>query len=254
MKELDYKKFEKLTYDKFKNLAKDKSLSKYERIGFPNSYRDGYEENIFIDITKKLSNIRKKNKVIIDIGPGCSQLPEMIINKCRNNGHRLFLIDSEEMLSQLPNGRFITKIPKRYPDDCQCLFEDEDIVGKVDVILSYSVFHYIFDESNPFYFIDKSLELLSSGGEFLLGDIPNLSMRKRFFSSNNGILYHQEFTGTNEIPDIKFNTIETGAIDDAVLLSILLRCRNAGFDAYILPQQDDLPMANRREDILIRKP
>ena len=43
-------------------------------------------------------------------------------------------------------------------------------------------------------------------------------------------------------------------IDDAVVFSILGRARAAGFDAYVVPQAPDLPMANRREDILIMSP
>jgi hypothetical protein len=34
----------------------------------------------------------------------------------------------------------------------------------------------------------------------------------------------------------------------------MMRARNQGFEAYLLPQGDGLPMANRREDILITKP
>ena len=47
---------------------------------------------------------------------------------------------------------------------------------------------------------------------------------------------------------------EHNKIDDAILLSLLARARGAGCDAYLVPQSSDLPMANRREDILIRKP
>jgi hypothetical protein len=38
------------------------------------------------------------------------------------------------------------------------------------------------------------------------------------------------------------------------MVSVLLRARAQGCDAYWLPQPADLPMANRREDILIIKP
>jgi len=88
----------------------------------------------------------------------------------------------------------------------------------------------------------------------LIGDIPNVSKRKRFFSSPAGIKFHQEFTGTQELPEVVFNQVEPSRIDDAVVLSLLLRARNAGFDSYVVAQAEDLPMANRREDILIRKP
>ncbi len=80
------------------------------------------------------------------------------------------------------------------------------------------------------------------------------SKRKRFFNTANGIRFHQDFTGTKEIPQVSFNSVERGKIDDAVLIGLLARGRNQGFDVYLLPQNDKLPMANRREDILVRKP
>jgi hypothetical protein len=47
---------------------------------------------------------------------------------------------------------------------------------------------------------------------------------------------------------------EAGQIDDAVLTGMVLRCRATGFDSYLLRQPDTAPMANGREDLLIRKP
>jgi hypothetical protein len=114
--------------------------------------------------------------------------------------------------------------------------------------------HYIFAETNLFDFLDDSLALLAPGGEMLVGDIPNVSQRKRFFSSANGIRFHQDFTGTKEMPEVQFNTVEPGKIDDSVLIGLVLRARSAGFDAYLVPQPPQLPMANRREDLLVRKP
>lgn len=247
-----YDRFKNLTFDGFKKLACDESLTCYEKIGFPNSYRAGKEKGIFGDITHKLQNLTQKNKIVIDIGSGCSGLALMLIEQCRVQGHTLILIDSQEMLDHLPDEPFITKVPRYYPQECAWLFDKYN--QSVDVVLAYSVFHYIFEESNFFNFLDKSLELLANNGEMLIGDIPNISKRKRFFASPSGISYHQEFTGTNEVPKVEFNTIESSKIDDAVLLSLLMRCRNSGFDAYLLPQAANLPMANRREDVLIRNP
>jgi hypothetical protein len=130
----------------------------------------------------------------------------------------------------------------------------EKFRGQIDAIICYSVLHYIFAESNLFDFLDQSLALLADGGQMLIGDIPNVSKRKRFFSSPAGIQFHQAFTGTAEIPKAEFNSIDQGKMDDSVLLSLLLRARNAGYDAYLLPQPADLPMANRREDLLLFKP
>ena len=245
-------RFKELTFDDFKRLAQDESLTPYEKIGFPNSYREGKEELIFQDITRKLPNLAKANQIVLDIGPGCSGPAFMLIEWCRRQGHQLILVDSQEMLSHLPDEPFVEKIVGLYPDECDDLFQKYR--GRIDAIVCYSVLHYIFVETNIFNFLDRSLSLLADGGELLIGDIPNVSKRKRFFSSPNGIRFHQAFTGTNEIPSVQFNAIEEGKLDDAVLLSLVLRARSAGYDAYLVPQPDELPMANRREDILIKKP
>ena len=48
--------------------------------------------------------------------------------------------------------------------------------------------------------------------------------------------------------------IEEEKMDDAVILSIIMRAQAAGFNAYLMPQAQELPMSNRRDDILIVKP
>jgi hypothetical protein len=247
----DHNRFADLTFDDFRRMAEDDSLSRYEKIGFPDAYREGKEASIFQDIRAKLPLLGESNKVVLDIGPGCSDLPLMLIEQCRERGHQLLLVDSAEMLKHLPDEPFVRKMAAYFPA-CEELFTEYG--GKVDVILIYSVLHYIFAESNIWDFLDRSLELLAAGGSMLIGDVPNISKRKRFFSSEQGVRFHQEFTGTVEHPVVSFNRIERGSIDDSVLMSLVGRARAEGFDAYLLPQRDDLPMANRREDILIRRP
>lgn len=243
--------FANLAFEDFKRLAKDGSLSKYERIGFPDSYRNGKEEFIFQDILVKLSALNEMNKTILDIGPGCSDLPEMLINLCRKNQHSLTLIDSVEMLAHLPDDVNIKKVAALYPN---CPEVISDLRGKVDAILCYSVLQYIFVDAAFFRFLDTSLSLLAPGGKFLIGDIPNISKRKRFFASEMGIRFHQEFMKTKDMPSVAFNEIEHDQIDDVVVFSLIQRARVQGFDAYVLPQSSNLPMANRREDILIVRP
>lgn len=247
----DYNKFADLKFDDFRRMAQDASLSRYEKIGFPDSYRQGKEELIFQDIKQKLAPLNSQNKTVLDIGSGCSELPFMIIDLCRRNGHTLILVDSAEMLSHLPDEPFIRKIAGYFPD-CEGLSSNRH--GTIDACLAYSVLHYIFAESNVWNFLDKSLELLAPGGSMLIGDIPNVSKRRRFFSSAAGIKFHQEFTQTEELPPVALTQIEQHQIDDSVVFSLLMRARQQGFDAYVQPQHDDLPMANRREDILIKRP
>lgn len=243
--------FSNIAFEDFRRLAKDKSLSKYERIGFPDTYRAGFEEAIFADILSKQSNLLGANCQVLDIGPGCSDLPGMLIELCRAKKHKLTLIDSAEMLAHLPDEPFINKVAALYPNCPETIAE---LLSSVNVILCYSVLHYILVDTAFFRFLDTSLSLLAPGGQMLIGDIPNNSKRKRFFASETGVRFHQTFMKTTKRPEVMFNQIEPDQIDDAVVFAILQRARLVGFDAYIVPQNPALPMANRREDILITRP
>ncbi len=245
------KTFTNIGFEDFRALAEDASLSKYERIGFPDSYREGFEQFIFADILGKLGNLLKPSQKVLDIGPGCSDLPLMLIEKCREHGHALALIDSKEMLDLLPEADFVQKESALYPRCPEFLAAN---AGKLDVILCYSVLHYVLVDTAFFRFLDASLALLAPGGQFLIGDIPNISKRKRFFASETGQRFHQSFMNTTDKPEVIFNQIEHDQIDDAVVMALLQRARTQGFDAYVLPQSAALPMGNRREDILIVRP
>src|SRR4051812_9176767 len=147
----EYKRFESLTFEDFRQLADDESLSRYEKIGFPDSYREGKEAAIWRDIVAKLPLLAERNKVVLDVGPGCSELPQMLIDLCRDNGHTLLLVDSGEMLGHLPDAPFIEKHAGYYPNCPELLANYE---GRVDVLLSYSVLHYVFVESSIWAFLD----------------------------------------------------------------------------------------------------
>lgn len=244
--------FSNLTFDDFRELAANPSLSRHEKVGFPDDYRDGKEDAIFNDVCNKLSNLSAPEKTIIEIGPGCSELPMMLSELCLKNRSNLIYIDSAEMLSHLPDGMHISKFQGTFPDAFSS--EIDKYSGKINAIIAYSVIQYVFTGGNLWDFIDQCLLLLSDGGEILFGDVPNISMRKRFFSSEAGAASHRKFTGQNKKPAELINQLEIGHMDDSVVLAILARARSQGFHAWVVPQAFSLPMANRREDILIRKP
>jgi SAM-dependent methyltransferase len=248
----DLARFESLDYERFRAMAGDPALSPSQRIGFPDSYRQGHEPNILRDIQAKLPALQGRERTVLDIGPGAGELALRLIDHCAERGHRLILSDSAEVLQALPDRAHVHKRPGRFPQECGPWLAT--LAGTVDALICYSVFHYIFVEASIFEFLDRALPLLAPGGGLLIGDIPNVSQRRRFFSSEAGAAFHRAYTGRDEAPQVAFNRVEAGKIDDAVILAVLARCRAAGFDAYVLPQAPGLPLANRREDILVRRP
>lgn len=239
------------TFSDFQKLATDESLSKYGKIGFPDSYREGFEQNIFFDILNKLTNLRLKNQIVLDIGPGCSDVPLQIIDHCKQINSKIYLIDSTEMLAMLPDESCAVKIPGSFPD---CVDLISELRGKINVIICYSVFQYIFKEKSFFDFLNLSINLLAPGGQMLIGDIPNVSMKNRFLSSEKGKVFHKEFMRTEKDPEINFINFPEDKIDDSIIFAILQRTRSRGCHSYVIPQSDNLPISNRREDILIIKP
>ena len=243
--------YDGFNYEKFRELARDKSISVYKKIGFPDSYRENTEDLIFMDILSKVPKLaEKKHLNILDIGPGCSGLQKYISSICEKNGHTLLLADCPEMLELIENKNYTRKYPGFFPDT----FEDikRDSQG-IDVIICYSTFQYVFAESNMWHFLDCVINLMNIGGETLIGDIPNISKRKRFFASETGVRFHQNFMNTKEVPHVPFNCSEPDKIDDSVLLAMVMRCQYFGLDAYVVPQAKGLPFANRRDDLIIRK-
>lgn len=239
-------------YEKFKELAKDTSLSSYEKIGFPDSYRNKSEERIFRDILEKCPILKEKQHIkVLNIGPGCSNLQKLISEWCQKQDNIQILADSPEMLELIENHPNEIKVPGLFP---QTYNEIKATTGSIDAIICYSVFHYIFVDANVWHFLDCIMDLLNEGGQCLLGDIPNINKRKRFFASNNGIRFHQQFMHTQETPKVEFNRLEKGVIDEALLFSVVQKCHASGYDAYIVPQPSELPFANRRDDIIIRRP
>lgn len=241
-----------LDYEGFKALAGDPARSPHEKVGFPDSYREGKAEDILRDVAAKLPALLARDKAVLDIGTGCSDVATSLVALCGEHGHRLALVDSAEMLAQIADAPHVEKHPGRFPEEHLAFVEARR--GGFDAILVYSVLHYVFVERDVFTFLDRCLELLAPGGRLLVGDIPNQSMRKRFFSSDAGMRFHQSFTGTAEPPVVQHQTIETGFLDDAVLLALVMRARAAGFQAWLVPQDPKLPMANRREDLLVERP
>lgn len=235
------------SFEDYKRMAANPSLASYEKVGFDAVHRKDTEKNIIHDLLSKLSVLHEQGKTVLDIGCGCSQPAIDLVKHCQVHGHQLILVDSAEMLEHLPDGPHVIKRPHRFPEDASFL---DEFAGKVDCIISYSVLHVIRPYQNSFTFVDKAASLLRSGGQMLVGDIPNVSRKKRFLASEKGRAFHRKWSAQAEDPEISW-VEDYEEIDDSVVLHLLLRYRLMGMQTYLLPQGEGLPMNHTREDILI---
>ncbi len=246
---------ELLDYERGRKLAKDTTLSLHEKIGFPNEYREGYKDFIVADILLKLPQLRKCHRKIVDLGCGCDELAWEILRLSAEKQHECWMLDAPEMLAilkeHLPDEWSYFSCVGKFPDECDAFIAEHR--GSFDAVLVYSVLMYVCVHDSIFNFIDKVVELLAPGGRVLLGDIPNRSKRRRFFRSPTGIKTHRAFTGTEDVPQVDPWELEYGKLDDSIVFAILQRYRAGGYETYLLPQGENLPMANRREDILIER-
>jgi hypothetical protein len=238
-------------YEEFRQRATDSSLTGNQKTGFPDSLRQNKSAEILADIVQKMPCLETHGATFLDIGMGCSDLALDIIRLSEKQGHSLVAVDSEEMLRQLPPSRSLKCVYGAFPD---CIDNIRTVLTQFNAILVYSVVQYIFASANIWSFVDHACSLLAPGGRLLIGDIPNASRRKRFLASQSGREFHRMHYDANTSPVTNFNQLDVGEIDDAVVLGIVARLRTGGYDAYLVPQSETLPMANRREDLLVVKP
>jgi hypothetical protein len=245
-------RFGDLNYDAFQRMAGDRSLSSHERSGFPDELREGAESSILADMVAKVPALARPGATVVDIGCGANPLTDALVALCERLGHRLTLVDGPEVLSQHPGGRAVTLVAGRFPADTPALLAD--LKGCCDAVIAYSVLQYAFTDMGVHAFVDAALTLLAPRGRLLLGDLPNASMRRRFLASQAGREHHHSYTGRDEDPPVSWPVLPAGEIDDSVVFGLIGRARDAGFHAWIVPQDASLPMANRREDLLCERP
>lgn len=81
MSESKYQEFADLSFDDFRNRALDSSLSRHEKVEFPDSYREGKEVAIFEDIKSKLPQlISGTGKIVLEFAQS-QAVPKVIFNQ-----------------------------------------------------------------------------------------------------------------------------------------------------------------------------
>ena len=153
-----------ISFENFALRAQKQSLDPTQIAGrYLNQKND--ERNILIDIINKLNIVSTHNCLEIGCNVGNILIPlSFLVNSIVGIDHPACLAVLKERFT----GDNVRLIGENFLD---C---DTDELGRFDIILVYSVLHYLADAQEVYKFIDKALSLLEFGGKLLLGDIPNI--------------------------------------------------------------------------------
>jgi SAM-dependent methyltransferase len=225
---------------------------------------DGGKEQFIVDDVILKLDIREKSS-FFDIGCGAGLVAKYLINYLHTLDVTLTMMDIEEIISVLEKDIIAdTKLPDLKLQLLHGYFpEDYPLVGqKFDRILLYAVLYQV---DNPMKIIQEAVELLKPYGKLLLGDLPNISRKGRFLSSEEGRIFdaayknmrledmpvyknHHDFV-EKTIADPKYYSL----IDDQFINNVYQKYSNMGYDVFILPQPHNLPFSRTRHDVLICK-
>lgn len=134
-----------------------------------------------------------------------------------------------------------------------------DIATRFNKILLYSVLHCLPSRDRAMDLLDKAVGLLSPGGRMLIGDLPNVDLKRRFLASPAGKAFDEAWRAATAAAQAGGAALAAPpaapatvlGVDDAFVLGILARYRTGSTHAWVLPQPPDLPFGHTREDILI---
>ena len=200
------------------------------------------------DIAKKLSI--NKSDDIFDIGPGDGKIINYLSKKCKS----AMTIDSEEVINRTNQVKKVVYIKGNIHE------EGKKIKKRFNKILVYSVIQYFRNIKEVTTFITLCLKLLKDEGMILIGDIPNNDMDLRYKNSKNYRKKSKIFDKQRKLYITKLeedffanNAVKTIQFTDKKLLYLMNKFNTLNYESYILPQNDNLPYAVKRVDLLIRK-
>lgn len=210
------------------------------------AFQEEAERRILFDLLSKLDI--KVSDFLLEIGCGPGNLLVPLSSFCA----KATGIDNQAALTRLKN-RFLTDagiacMPGNFLDMKMSTIH-------FNKVLVYSVLQYLTDREEVFLFVERALTFLKPGGRMLLGDIPNISKKKRFLNSSLGRLTLKMWDEQSRVADAGILSVnpdrELVVFDDALVFDLMAFIRGKSFEAYLLPQPVDLPFGGSREDILI---
>lgn len=243
--------FSRLKYDDFKKLALEENISRNEKVGFPDNYREGFIDFIIQDIFSKLEVENNKNTSFFDIGCGCSDLTLRIAAELNSKNIQYVINDSKEMTDLITDNVVTSKVNGRFPFETKSFITKNK--GKFKLILAYSVIQYLAEDERKI-FLSEALSLLAPQGRLLIGDIPNSEMRNRYFKSEYAKEFHEKNYPNLPFPNIEDPKLTPNSLLDEDIVELIRSGRQQGYHAFSMPQSSQLKQANRREDLLFIKP
>lgn len=229
----------KKSFEQFGRLAK-KSLS-FTEIAGRYAFQEGNERYILFNIWQKLRIAPADDLLEIGCGAGNILIPlSFFVHSATGVDHPALLKILRERARNAP----IRCIPGN--------FLDRKISGHFSKILVYSVLHYLSDEKEVLFFLDKAVKCLTPGGTLFLGDIPNVDLKKRFLASPRGRAFNTKWQKIKKIEIVEEDK-KLVTIGDLLLNKIVNKYNRKGFRAKTMRQPSSLPFCHTREDILIAR-
>lgn len=238
------------TFEQYGELAKT-GFSEHVIAG---RYRIHAENEPFLikDIITKLDLQPSDNLLEVGCGPGNVLIPLSFMVKSATG------IDHENVISCLVD-RFSDTRLKAVATNF--LDYEPDTNETYDKILINSVITALKNADEAIEFIEKACSLLAANGRLLIGDIANIDKKKRFMETTFGKDFNAEWQKRMSDTDSTEQEGEAKSIlcqdsemltpDDEFIIRLIRHFRRSGWEAFILPQPNNLPFGYTREDILI---
>ena len=236
-------------YDKYRKFAKNIKNNNFYILSGRYKFLTSYYKYIYKDISEKLSI--NKSDDIFDIGTGDGKIIEHLSKKCKSST----TIDSKEVINSIPHKKKITYLKGNIHQ------KGKNIRKRFDKILVYSVVQYFHNLEEVTKFIYLCLKLLKESGVILIGDIPNEDMNLRYqktrsYKKQRIIFDKKRMHNMSEVEKKFFFTksnVKTVKFTDKKLFFLLKKFNTRKYEAYILPQNKELPYSVKRVDFLIKK-
>ena len=149
---------------------------------------------------KILQNIKsylkfEKGEKILDIG-------------CNVGTHFVPLFKSGQNIFGTDHKKCLNVIKKRIPKVSKKRLISGNFLKikfkhKFDKIICYSVLHYLSNEKELIFFVNKIISILKKDGVALLGDIPNKNLENSFYNSSYGKKWMKKFNYERKKNQIK---------------------------------------------------